>query len=117
MMMSFTNIIRVGGGFAVADTSALAAINRALQVCRTCSRYPGYFVKEHYLFRHTLLGLGMAVFALALLSTAACLSTGPEEAPFLAKSDAAMNRMMAAIKLKPSNHVHRAQLTMIVPHP
>ena len=69
-----------------------------------------------YLFRHTLLGLGMAVFALALLSTAACLSTGPAEAPFLAKSNAAMTRMMAAMKIKSSNDVDRDFVAMMVPH-
>jgi Domain of unknown function (DUF305) len=69
-----------------------------------------------YLFRHALLGLGMAVFALALLSTAACLSTGPEEASFLAKSDAAMTRMMAAMRIKPSNDVDRDFVAMMVPH-
>jgi len=68
------------------------------------------------LFRCPLLGLGMAVFALALLSTAACLSTGPEEAPFLAKSDAAMTRMMAGMKIKPSNDVDSDFVAMMVPH-
>ena len=69
-----------------------------------------------YLFRHTLLGLGMAVFALALLSAAACLSTGPEEAPFLAKSNAAMTRMMTAMKIKPSNDVDRDFVALMVRH-
>jgi len=69
-----------------------------------------------YLFRRSRLGLGMAVFAIALVSVAACLSTGPEEAPFLAKSDAAMTRMMAAIKIKPSNDVDRDFVAMMVPH-
>jgi uncharacterized protein (DUF305 family) len=68
-----------------------------------------------YFFRHILLGLGMAVFALALLSTAACLSTGPVEAPFLAKSNTAMTRMMAAMKIKPSNDVDRDFVAMMVP--
>jgi hypothetical protein len=68
------------------------------------------------LFRCPLLGLGMAVFALALLSTAACLSTGPEEAPFLAKSDAAMTRMMAGMKIKPSSNVDRDFVALMVPH-
>jgi uncharacterized protein (DUF305 family) len=58
----------------------------------------------------------MAVFALALLSAAACLSTGPEETPFLAKSNAAMTRMMAAMKIKPSNDVDRDFVAMMVPH-
>src|SRR5438128_1923717 len=69
-----------------------------------------------YLFRRTLLGLGMAVFALALLSAAACLSTGPAEAPFLAKSNAAMTRMMAAMKIKPFNDVDRDFVAMMMPH-
>jgi hypothetical protein len=69
-----------------------------------------------YLFRHTLLGLGMAVVALAPLSAAACLSTGPEEASFLASSDAAMARMMAAMKIKPSHDVDRDFARMMVPH-
>ena len=56
------------------------------------------------------------MFALALLSAAACLSTGPAEAPFLAKSDAAMTRMMAAMKIKPSNDVDRDFVAMMVPH-
>ncbi len=69
-----------------------------------------------YLFRRPLLGLGMAVFAIALVSVAACQSTGSEEAPFLAKSDAAMTRMMAAMKIKPSSNVDRDFVAMMVPH-
>src|SRR6266446_2159619 len=69
-----------------------------------------------YLFRRTLPGLGMAVFALALLSAAACLSTGPAEAPFLAKSNAAMTRMMAGMKIRPFNDVDRDFVAMMVPH-
>src|SRR5260221_10071495 len=89
--------------------------------------------KTTVLFRYTLLGLGMAVFAIALVSTAAFLSTGPEkasflarndaalssgpeEAPFLARSNAAMTRMMAAMKIKPSNDVDRDFVAMMVPH-
>jgi len=68
------------------------------------------------LFRRPLLGLGMAVFAIALVSAAACLSAGPEEASFLAKSNAAMTRMMAGMKIKPSNDVDRDFVAMMVPH-
>src|SRR5258707_5041116 len=68
------------------------------------------------LLRHLPLGLGIAVFGLALLSVAACLSTGPEEASFLAKSNAAMTRMMAAMKIKPFNDVDRDFVAMMVPH-
>src|SRR5258708_18695412 len=78
-----------------------------------------------YLFRHPLLGLGMAVFAIAIVSVAAFLSTrpeeasflarndaalssGPEEAPFLARSNAAMTRMTAVMmKVKPASDVNR----------
>src|SRR5258708_26263199 len=80
--------------------------------------------KPTLLFRSTLLFLALALFAIALVSTAAFLSTGPqkasflarndaalssgpEEAPFLARSNAAMTRMMAAMKIKPSNDVDR----------
>ena len=60
--------------------------------------------------------IGMAVFAIALVSAAACLSAGPEEASFLAKSNAAMTRMMAGMKIKPSNDVDRDFVAMMVPH-
>ncbi len=46
-LMSFNTLIRVCGGFPLADTSALAAIHRALRGCCTRSRYPEYFVKVH----------------------------------------------------------------------
>ncbi len=69
-----------------------------------------------YLFRRPLPCLDLAVFAITLLSTAACLSAGPEEASFLAKSNAAMTRMMAGMKIKPSNDVDRDFVAMMVPH-
>ena len=69
-----------------------------------------------YLFRRSLPGLGMAVFAIALVSAAAAPSTGPEEASFLAKTDAAMARMMAGMQIKPSNDVDRDFVAMMVPH-
>src|SRR5260221_7277630 len=69
-----------------------------------------------YLFRRPVPCVALAVFAITLLSTAACLSAGPEEASFLAKSNAAMTRMMAAMKIKPSNDVDRDFVAMIVPH-
>src|SRR5258708_8853345 len=52
----------------------------------------------------------------ALGSAAASPSTGPEEASFLAKSNAAMTRMMAGMKIKPSNDVDRDFVAMMVPH-
>ncbi|HEX6480514.1 MAG TPA: DUF305 domain-containing protein [Ktedonobacteraceae bacterium] len=68
------------------------------------------------LFRRLLPGLGMAVFALALVSAAASPSTGPGEASFLARSNAAMTRMIAGMKIKPSHNVDRDFVAMMVPH-
>ena len=74
------------------------------RVCgEDCSRSQGHAGS----FSTHAAGLGMAVFALVLVSAAACLSAGPGEASFLAKSDAAMTRMMAAMKIKPSNDVDK----------
>src|SRR5437879_13804527 len=53
---------------------------------------------------------------LSLVSAAASLSSGAEEASFLARNDAAMARMMAAMKIKPSNDVDRDFVAMMVPH-
>ena len=53
---------------------------------------------------------------LALVSAAASPSSGPAEASFLAKNDAAMTRMMAAMTIKPSNDVDRDFVAMMVPH-
>jgi Domain of unknown function (DUF305) len=69
-----------------------------------------------YLFRRLLPGLGMAVFAIALVSAAPSLFTGPGEASFLARSNAAMTRMMAAMQIKPSHNVDRDFVAMMVPH-
>ncbi len=100
-----------------------------LRKCDPCAETsPTTTVPVHrgmmYLFRRALLGLGMAVFAIALMavfaialvSAAPSLSTGPAEASFLAKSNAAMARMMAAMKIKPSNDLDRDFVAMMVPH-
>ncbi len=92
-----------------------------LRKCDPCAETsPTTTVPVHrgmmYLFRRALLGLGMAVFAIALVSAAPSLSTGPAEASFLAKSNAAMARMMAAMKIKPSNDLDRDFVAMMVPH-
>src|SRR5712692_6437715 len=47
-IMSFNKFIGVCGGFPQADKSAMGTINRPLQVCRRCVRYPRYFVTVHY---------------------------------------------------------------------
>jgi hypothetical protein len=69
-----------------------------------------------YLFRRLLPGLGMAVVAIAFVSVAPSLFTGPGEASFLAKTDAAMARMMAGLQIKPSNDVDRDFVALMVPH-
>ena len=74
------------------------------------------YMSRMYLFRRMLLVLGMAVFAIILISAAPYPFAGPGEAQFLAKSDAAMARMMAAMKIKPSNDVDRDFVALMVPH-
>jgi uncharacterized protein (DUF305 family) len=54
------------------------------------------------------------VFALALV--AAIPSPGPDKTPFMAESDAAVARMMAAMKIKPSGDVDHDFVAMMVPH-
>src|SRR5437588_8648090 len=51
---------------------------------------------------------------IALKDTAS--SCNAEEMSFLAQSDAAMTRMMAAMQIKPSNDVDRDFVAMMVPH-
>jgi uncharacterized protein (DUF305 family) len=58
----------------------------------------------------------IAEMRLALVSATASPSTGPEEATFMAKSDAAMARMIAAMQITPSNDVDRDFVAMMVPH-
>jgi uncharacterized protein (DUF305 family) len=43
-------------------------------------------------------------------------SSNAEEMSFLAQSDAAMTRMMAAMQIKPSHHVDKDFVAMMVPH-
>ncbi|HKB47266.1 MAG TPA: DUF305 domain-containing protein, partial [Ktedonobacterales bacterium] len=69
-----------------------------------------------YLLRRTLLGPGLAIVALALITAAACSSPGPEDTSFMAKSDAAMTRMMAAMQISPSGDVDKDFVAMMAPH-
>ena len=57
-----------------------------------------------------------SLMAAALLGAAASLAAAPVEAPFLAENQAAMNRMMAAMSIKPSGDVDRDFVAMMVPH-
>jgi uncharacterized protein (DUF305 family) len=58
----------------------------------------------------------LAIVALALITAAACSSPGPKGTPFMAKSDAAMMRMMAAMQISPSGDVDKDFVAMMVPH-
>jgi uncharacterized protein (DUF305 family) len=68
------------------------------------------------LMRCVLFGLGLAVGALALASTAGCSSSSPEDTSFMTMSDGAMTRMMAAMRITPSGNVDRDFVAMMVPH-
>jgi uncharacterized protein (DUF305 family) len=58
----------------------------------------------------------MALFALALAAAAATLAAAGDEAAFLAENQAAMDKMMAAMMIKPSGDVDRDFVAMMVPH-
>ncbi len=67
-----------------------------------------------------LFGLGLALLAIALLMGIVLRNTAPSSHPedilFMAKSNAAMNRMMAAMKIKPSHDTDKDFVEMMVPH-
>ena len=58
----------------------------------------------------------IAQMRVALDGAAAAPSTGPDDAALVARCDAAMARMMAAMRIKPSNDVDRDFVAMMVPH-
>ncbi len=64
--------------------------------------------------------LGIQVLALACLIGSASASDTPgglaAEAPFLAKNDAAMTRMMDAMAVEPTGDVDRDFVALMVPH-
>lgn len=66
------------------------------------------------LFRRAL-PLKGALAALLLLGAAAALA-GSDEAPFLAENNAAMERMMAAMAIKPTGDVDADFVAMMIPH-
>ena len=71
-------------------------------------------------FRWILCSLGVIVLASALIMGIAQKNTTPssnaEDMSFLAQSDAAMTRMMAAMQIKPSHTVDKDFVAMMVPH-
>jgi uncharacterized protein (DUF305 family) len=58
----------------------------------------------------------VALSALALVAAAATLAAAGDEAAFLAENRAAMDKMMAAMMIKPSGDVDRDFVAMMVPH-
>jgi len=57
-----------------------------------------------------------SLIAAALTSAVTSLAASPVEAPFLAENEAAMNKMMAAMTIKPSGDVDADFVAMMVPH-
>jgi hypothetical protein len=66
------------------------------------------------LFRRAL-PLKGALAAFLLLGAAAALA-GSDEAPFLAENNAAMEKMMAAMAIKPTGDVDADFVAMMIPH-
>jgi uncharacterized protein (DUF305 family) len=58
----------------------------------------------------------IAEMQLALAGAAASSSSRAEDAAFVARCDAAMSRMMAAMRIKPTNDVDRDFVAIMVPH-
>lgn len=71
-------------------------------------------------FRRILFGLGLGLLAIAFIIGIALRNTtstsNPEAISFMAKSDAAMTRMMRAMKISPSGNVDKDFVAMMVPH-
>jgi uncharacterized protein (DUF305 family) len=58
-----------------------------------------------------------ATAMMMLISAASMCSAGPaDESPFYAENDAAMNRMMDAMTIKPTGDVDRDFTAMMIPH-
>src|SRR5262245_21489975 len=57
-----------------------------------------------------------SLLAAALIGAATSVAAGPVEAPFLAENEAAMNTMMAAMRITPSGDVDADFVAMMVPH-
>ena len=68
------------------------------------------------LIRRELFGLTLATCALALVNATACSSARSEDTSFMTMSDAAMTKMMTAIRITPSGDVDRDFVAMMVPH-
>jgi uncharacterized protein (DUF305 family) len=60
--------------------------------------------------------LSSVVFAAGLIAAATALVAQPAEAPFLAENQAAMDKMMTGMTIKPSGDVDRDFAAMMIPH-
>src|SRR5437870_13502622 len=58
----------------------------------------------------------LTLIAAALIGAATSLAAAPEEAPFVAENDAALNKMMTDMEIKPSGDVDRDFVAMMIPH-
>jgi len=56
------------------------------------------------------------LLAVLLVGGASAFSASPDETPFLSENEAAMQKMMAAMAIKPSGDVDRDFVAMMVPH-
>src|SRR5579862_1877548 len=56
------------------------------------------------------------MLAVVLIALAPAVAAGPEETPFLAENDTAMQKMMADMTIKPSGDVDQDFVAMMVPH-
>jgi hypothetical protein len=60
--------------------------------------------------------LSSAALAAGLIAVAAAFAAGSVETPFLAENQAAMDKMMAGMNVKPSGDVDRDFTAMMIPH-
>ena len=60
--------------------------------------------------------LKTSLLAMVLVGTVPALAGAPDETAFLAENDAAMNKMMTDMEIKPSGDVDRDFVAMMIPH-
>jgi hypothetical protein len=95
---------------------------RAYERCDETSHSTGMYTLKAIVsrFRYMLFSLGLVLLVIALIIGIALRNTtpssNPEEMLFMAKSGAAMTRMMAAMKIRPSNNVDKDFVAMMLPH-
>jgi len=68
------------------------------------------------LFSRPWFDITLTLIAASLIAGAASLAASTEEVAFLVENDAAMEKMMGAMKIKPSGSVDEDFVSMMVPH-